>query len=69
MLWVAAMSTLGLADMVCSGGFRAVRLPGASDTRIGVGYVTAEFPHKAISTIDQNFLWAMPGFAQVWNRQ
>ena len=31
-------------------------------------YVTAEFPHEAISTIDQNFTQTIPGRAQVWNR-
>ena len=32
-------------------------------------YITTKFPHKEISTIDQNFTWAMPGYAWVWNRQ
>ena len=32
-------------------------------------YVTAEFPHEAMSTIGQNFTRATPRRAQIWNRQ
>ena len=42
--------------------------PGSRHTRRSC-YVTAEFPHEAISTIDENFTRAMPALARVWNRQ
>ena len=47
--------------MLGSGSFRDVRLSGQATHAAEPLYVTAEFPCKAISTIDQNLPGQCPG--------